>query len=38
MGDKIEEGLVKGAINPVSIEKMELILHQMRKSICKIEN
>jgi hypothetical protein len=36
MEDKIEEGLIKGSMDIISIDKTEIILEQMKKSICKI--
>ena len=31
-----EEGLIKGSIDSISIEKTEFILEQMKKYVCKI--
>ena len=36
MEEKIEEGLIKGEIDSIPIEKIEKILEQMKKCICKI--
>ena len=36
MEDTIKEKLVKNAIEPVSIEKTETIIKQMKKCVCKI--
>ena len=36
MEDKIEEGLIKGSIDIISIDKINIILEQMKKCICKI--
>ena len=36
MEEKIEEGLIKGSIDIISIEKTELLLKQMKNCICKI--
>ena len=36
MEDKIKEGLIKGSIDIISIDKTEIILKQMKECICKI--
>ena len=36
MEERIEEGLIKGSINSLTIKETEEILNQMKKSICKI--
>ena len=36
MEEKIEEGEIKGAIEPATMRQMETILNQMKKSVCKI--
>ena len=36
MEDRIDEGALKGSINSITIKKTELILRQMKTSICKI--
>ena len=36
MDDKTEEGLIKGSIDIISIDKTEIILEQMKNCICKI--
>ena len=38
MEDKIEEGLIKGSIDIITIDKTEKILKQMKESICKIDD
>ena len=35
--ERIEEGLIKGAVDAISIEKFEKLLIQMKKCICKIK-
>ena len=36
MEERIEEGLIKGSINSLTIKETEEILNHMKKSICKI--
>ena len=36
MEDKIDEGEIKGAIDPINMNQTEIILNQMKKSVCKI--
>ena len=36
MLEPIEEGLIKGAIDIIPIEKAEKVLDQMKKGVCKI--
>ena len=36
--ERFEEGLIKGKINPISRNKLEIISNQMKKCICKILN
>ena len=36
MEEKIEEGDIKGAIEPATMRQTEIILNQMKKSVCKI--
>ena len=36
MEGKIEEGEIKGAIEPATMSQLEIILNQMKKSVCKI--
>ena len=36
MEEKIEEGEIKGAIEPATMRQTEIILNQMKKSVCKI--
>ena len=36
MEERVEEGLMKGSIDSISLEKMEKILNQMKNCICKI--
>ena len=38
MEERIDEGRIKGAIDPISLEKTEKIVEQMKNSICRIEN
>ena len=37
MDEKIEEGLIRGSIDIISVEKIQMLLEQMIKCICKIE-
>ena len=37
MAKRIDEGEIKGAIEPVTLKQTEKILNQMNKSVCKIE-
>ena len=36
MEERVEEGLMKGSIDSIPLEKMEKILNQMKNCICKI--
>ena len=36
MEEKIEEGEIKGAIEPATMRQIETILNQMKRSVCKI--
>jgi len=36
MEERYDEGLIKGAIDSITIEKTEIILNQMKKCICKV--
>jgi len=36
MEEKIEEGEIKGAIEPATMRQIKIILNQMKKSVCKI--
>ena len=36
MEERYEEGLIKGSIDSIAIEKTEIILEQMKKCICKV--
>ena len=37
MENKIEEGNIKDAIDPIPVEKLDRISEQMKKCICKIQ-
>ena len=36
MEERFEEGMIKGAINSITLERVENILKQMKNCICKI--
>ena len=36
MEERIDEGRIKGAIDPISLEKTEKIVEQMKSSICQV--
>ena len=36
MVERFEEGLIKGAIGAISLQKAEIIIDQMKKYICKV--
>ena len=38
MEENVEEGQIKGSIDIISIDKINLLSEQMKKCICKIEN
>ena len=37
MEERIEEGIIKESIDPITIKQTEEILNQMKNSICKIK-
>ena len=36
MEDRIDEGVIKGSISPITIKQIEKIIEQMKSSICEI--